>query len=341
MNNILKRNNRIDFLKGLIILLVVWGHTIQFANNGEFDFFLNPIFIFIYTFHMPLFVFIGGYLFLYSVSNKRCSKVIINKIKQLVVPIVCWSTTYYLLTHLLTGNSISIVNLINRYISSFWFLFTLFVITLIVVFVHKYFMDNVFIYAIMAILILSLPEGFNLVYVKFMYPYFVLGYLLNKHKIKLRKYNDFIGISCIILFVVLLTGWTKPYYIYTTGMSLYVDNIFNKLFIICYRYLSGLTGSVFFIYITYKTYKENANKNIINIIGKYTLGIYIIQTYIMILLARVTIPNFLVNNFFIYNFIFTPVLTTLIIGFCIGVSLFIKKNKYLNAMFLGGRLARI
>lgn len=337
MNNIAKRNNKIDFLKGLAIFLVVWGHVIQYDNNGKFDFFLNPIFIFIYTFHMPLFMFISGFLFLYSLSNKRCSEVIIKKIKQLVVPIVAWSTVYYVLTHLLTGKSISIIALIKSYISSFWFLFALFVLSLIVTLVHRYFKDNVFIYVILGILILFLPEKFNLVYIKFMYPYFVLGYLLNKYKTNFRENINIIGIGCTILFVILLIGWTKDYYIYITGMSLYVDNISNKLFIICYRYLSGLVGSGFIICIICKLYINNTNINILNRIGKYTLGIYIIQSYIMIVLDRVIIPNFLVNNFFIYNFIFTPVLATLIIGFCIGISIIIKKNNYLNTIFLGGR----
>lgn len=337
MNIIVKRNNKIDLLKGVSIFLVVWGHAIQYANNGEFDFFLNPIFIFIYTFHMPLFMFISGFLFLHSVSNKKCSDVIIKRIKQLVVPIVAWSTMYYIFTQVLTRQSISIIDLIKSYIGSFWFLFVLFVLSLLVTLVHRYFKDKLFIYVILGILILFLPEKINLVYIKFMYPYFILGYLLNKHKTKIKKYIDIIGISCTMLFVILLIGWTKDYYIYTTGMSLYVDDILHKLFIICYRYISGLAGCGFFIYAIYKFCKNNVNSNILNVIGKYTLGIYIIQSYIMKVLDRVSIPSFFVNNFFFYNFVFTPILAISIVGFCIAVSIIIKKNDYLNTIFLGGR----
>ena len=337
MNTIIKRNSKIDFLKGVGILLVVWGHTIQYGNNGEFDFFLNPIFIFIYTFHMPLFMFISGFLFFYSVSNKRCSDVIIKKIKQLVVPIVAWSTVYYILVQLLTGKSISIIDLIKSCISSFWFLFTLFVLSVIVTLVHRYFKNNLFIYVVLGILILFLPEKFNLVYIKFMYPYFVLGYLLNKYKTKIMEYIDIIGISCTILFLILLIGWTKDYYIYTTGMNLYVNNIFRKLFVICYRYLAGVSGAGFIIYIIYKFYQDNKYTNILNKIGKYTLGIYIVQTYIVMILDGFVIPSFLINNFLVYNFIFTPILAVIIIGVCIGISIVIKKNNYLKTIFLGGR----
>lgn len=337
LESISKRNNKIDFIKGLSIFLVVWGHTIQYFNNGEFDFFHNPIFIFIYTFHMPLFMFISGFLFLYSTSNKSSSEVIINKTKQLIVPIVAWSTMDYLVTHLVNVKSINIIDLIMSYIDNFWFLFTLFVLSFIVTLIHRFFKDNLFTYVIIGILILFVPEKFNLVYIKFMYPYFVFGFLFNKYRTKIRKYADIIGISCIIIFVILLIGWTKDYYIYTTGMSLYVSNIVNKLFIIFYRYLSGLVGSGFIIYIIYRLYKNNVYTNILSKVGNYTLGIYIIQSYIVKLLDRFIIPNFFINNLFTYNFIFTPVLVILIIGFCIGVSIIIKKNKYLNIIFLGGR----
>ena len=49
-----------DLLKGIAIFLVVWGHTIQYGGSGSI-FFDNKAFIFIYSFHMPLFLLISGY----------------------------------------------------------------------------------------------------------------------------------------------------------------------------------------------------------------------------------------------------------------------------------------
>ena len=57
------KNQNIDILKGVAIFLVVFGHCIQYCSQGYFDFFENKVFIFIYTFHMPLFMLISGYLF--------------------------------------------------------------------------------------------------------------------------------------------------------------------------------------------------------------------------------------------------------------------------------------
>ena len=58
-----------DLLKGIAIFLVVWGHTIQYGGSGSI-FFDNKAFIFIYSFHMPLFLLISGY-FLAKSAGRR------------------------------------------------------------------------------------------------------------------------------------------------------------------------------------------------------------------------------------------------------------------------------
>ena len=73
VNVMKKRNEFIDILKGYAIILVVLGHSLQYGcgllpNN---QFFSNNIFKIIYTFHMPLFVLISGYLFYFSEKKKR------------------------------------------------------------------------------------------------------------------------------------------------------------------------------------------------------------------------------------------------------------------------------
>lgn len=54
----IQRLEYIDFCRGIAILLVVIGHLIQF--NGIVT--SNPVFEFIYSFHMPLFFAISGYI---------------------------------------------------------------------------------------------------------------------------------------------------------------------------------------------------------------------------------------------------------------------------------------
>lgn len=118
-NRIMMANNNIatevrydfvDFLKGVGIFLVVWGHT------------MVPRSIYIYSFHMPLFFFLSGFLH----KGKPIRQFIIGKINSLYIPyavftLLSWffylwrqlarkdhsglSTHYYKLTSIVTGTA--------------------------------------------------------------------------------------------------------------------------------------------------------------------------------------------------------------------------------------------
>ena len=61
MENSLKiRNYLVDNLKVILIFLVVFGHTIEYYIGQSAI--LRGIYMYIYIFHMPLFVYISGYL---------------------------------------------------------------------------------------------------------------------------------------------------------------------------------------------------------------------------------------------------------------------------------------
>lgn len=57
------QNSIISFLQAFGILLVVVGHSFYGCPD-------NPIHTWIYSFHMPLFMFISGYLLKYTMSIK-------------------------------------------------------------------------------------------------------------------------------------------------------------------------------------------------------------------------------------------------------------------------------
>lgn len=82
-----KRFNYIDILYLIGILLVVWGHShpIDASWYGTWYSDLNA---FIYTFHMPMFFFIGGYLMVYSKSVVKLGykKWINGKLLKFLIP---------------------------------------------------------------------------------------------------------------------------------------------------------------------------------------------------------------------------------------------------------------
>lgn len=343
-NKINNRNDFIDYLKGVAIFLVIWGHAIQYSPHNNFDFLLNSVFIFIYSFHMPLFMFISGYLYLYSFKNRSFKKVLQNRFFQLIIPIMSWSLVYNFLQFVIKFKSLQNTNFFRQisiffisYIKSLpyelWFLWAVFYCSIITIICKSFFKDNIYSYIIIFVIMLLIPDNLNSQMVKFMFPYFAVGYLYNKNKNKCQNYLKYIKSFSFIVFPILLLFWNKDYYIYTTGMSIYVQNITYKIFIIMYRYLAGFVGIVFIIQVVKKSLNY-LKLNFFTYIGKDTLGIYIISGYMMIFLTKIPIY---IENKAIYNFIFTPLITILVIFICIFFTKLLQKYKYTNKLLLGGR----
>ena len=61
-----EREKWVDAVKGLAIYLVILGHAIQYATSQDYNYAGNSIFQIIYSFHMPLFMMMSGYLFAYK-----------------------------------------------------------------------------------------------------------------------------------------------------------------------------------------------------------------------------------------------------------------------------------
>lgn len=59
------RNYKYDNLKALLIFLVVFGHVLE-SVPGEYR---RIIYLTIYTFHMPMFIYISGYFSKTTVKN--------------------------------------------------------------------------------------------------------------------------------------------------------------------------------------------------------------------------------------------------------------------------------
>lgn len=92
------RNNVIDIVKGITILLVIYGHVIQILYMGTgMEFFSDRIEKFICSFHMPLFSLISGYLFYFTCIHRTIKEIFYKRIVGLIQPLLIWGTFYYTL----------------------------------------------------------------------------------------------------------------------------------------------------------------------------------------------------------------------------------------------------
>lgn len=103
MADIKHRDSSFDILKGILILLVVFGHSIcDTCTYNHVDCWHEHVFNIVYLFHMPLFVFVSGY-FANSISNKNVKELVTQKTIRLLLPWLIW-TSIDMVLKISTGN---------------------------------------------------------------------------------------------------------------------------------------------------------------------------------------------------------------------------------------------
>lgn len=155
----MKRLRYIDIAKGMAILCMVLGHTYSIQEKPF-------IFVWIYSFHMPLFFITSGILYRIKKSGEeKYSNLIQKKIKTLLIPYLIWNTIYQIFISILNSlgeKNIWITNL-QRIIyfngSAMWFLPVMFIASLIFLVTIKNKYLNIVLGIILGIVGINMPEG--------------------------------------------------------------------------------------------------------------------------------------------------------------------------------------
>lgn len=358
----MKRNKNLDIIRGVAIILMVLGHCIQYGNGTEFSkpeiFFNNKIFQLIYSFHMPLFMLVSGYLFAFTAQKcNRITDFIKNRILRLLLPIAGWQAVMYLLYAFgVAEHNRWEENWVLSYVKSlpreFWFLWAVFYCS-VAVWIGKYlFRDSTFYYLFGLILTFLVPDiVYNLSYYKFMYPFFIGGYLVAENGEIIK--NKLSSVGQRNLFLILLTGylvlflfWNYDSFIYTSGYTLLGRNDALRQFgIDCYRTVTGFVGSVVVVmaanlihgFIICKFDSGSVISRVddaISRIGEKSLGIYIISGKLVEMFLIKNLDKLSVNYF-------NNILQTMIIlGISYLLTTVINKIPILNSILLGGRKAK-
>lgn len=128
-----KRIEYIDQLRAVAIILVVMGHSIQ---NNTLESTQAPLFSWIYSFHMPLFMFISGYVAFKTMYINKFSELFIfikNRALRLLIPYFTWSiiVNNFFFVRKSNFNIISAVISAVTVWNQYWFLFVLFILLVI------------------------------------------------------------------------------------------------------------------------------------------------------------------------------------------------------------------
>lgn len=340
------RNISLDILKGIAIFCVVWGHFIQQGTLCDIAYKENPIFQLIYSFHMPLFMLISGYLMYQSINKRTVIQQWVHWCKNLILPLITWTfiaNIFIIVYAYITTNSIPPVGLTNAY--QYWFIISLLLCGFITTVIKRICNDKTWIYLILTLVLFT--TTFNLFSIGWMFPFFTAGYLLNKHSTKIQIHFKKLAFISIIVFPALLMFYndTSITYIsifntggfltrgeYLMNMGVWIEAIPHNL----YKVLTGFAGCGFMYGIVKTMQKLNLHTltAILAWFGTYSLVIYFIQRIIIeILFGRYLFAS----NIWVYDFIFTLVLAIISTLIFAWFGTCIKKNKILNTILCGGR----
>ena len=314
-----------DLLKGIAIFLVVWGHTIQYGGSGSI-FFDNKAFIFIYSFHMPLFLLISGYFLAKSAGRRSFVQNLEKKLVHIAIPAVLGGVGFYvvkLVVERLLGSDaypVSFVILFDE-IRNIWFLWCMFICSVALLAADALArrlgsgrMMPLLLVAAHSLLAFLPYSEYNL----YLFPYFVTGYVIEKGGAGSQKALSVLELFSIVLFPMLLPHFRDLHFIYWSGMSL-LSSAYGaaaQLAIDVFRWLIGFAGC-FVVLLFARRLDEMfpANKicGLIGDIGKYTLEIYILQRIVVeylgakVLWKIVNGPGSAVlGNEVVYSYLFTP-----------------------------------
>ena len=318
--------NWIETARGIGILLVVFGHAI--ADIIPNDPVLHNIFVFIYSFHMPLFFFISGYVGIGGLNNYHFSEKLnywIKRFKRLMIP-YCFIGILYIPVKIVlakfTTSPIVLSEVIIRFLGGdnpngqLWTLYALFIESVLITFFSKknggYYRNALFgISVIIALTSTILPTSViqNIMLEFFFYS---IGCICRKEKLFSKNFSLFIPISTFLFLV--------------TVNCLTTINGNNPL-----KLLTGLLGIV--CVLTTCIHFEKANMRVINIVGKYGMDIYMLANFVQV---AVRIFYKLIPSLNIYLVLFASFVCGITIPIIIS-KFIIRKSNLLSILVLGER----
>ena len=335
MNNEKIILRELDYLKVMGILLVVIGHCTSIYTGGWV--FTSPvnsliyglIASYVYTFHVPMLVFVSGAIYYYCRINKgkysSLKGLIINKFKRLIVPFLFIGILYSIpIKYIIGMMESSIINNIKSFIlglntGHLWYLLMLFDIFIIFYLCEKFILNKKYSIILNLILfsILYISSGFftNIFQINRAIQYstfFYLGYEFFRSKDKLiLKLEELKSQSILIMtpiliaisLVLILVSKMKLSSIMLSKFFSLINVVIAMICItICYLIVYLINNRMKNIII-----KEKIDK-LINIIGKYSFNIYLLHEPIIFIILYFIASKY-INS-------------TILVIICLSISIF-------------------
>lgn len=277
-----------DRLKGLLIVLVVLGHAIQETLGG--DCFNNHLWNIIYSFHMPAFMAVSGFLNYRmggGISNRL--SIVYRRFQQLLIPFVLWT-----LIKILIYPPYRVSTFVNAFLypdGTFWFLWVLFFIS-VFFYLGDWMGEKLRIKQ--EIVIIAMCIGFALLmvladiriggfqFIAYYFLFYSLGYYLNKYKRVITSKYWVLG-GLVIVWAMMAWFWNMhqiPFFLEPIPLPV-------SLMQYTYRFITAAIA-VYVLFGVAPLFLNNDSKGAKPIVklGRISLGIYTVHLILMPFIVR-------------------------------------------------------
>lgn len=300
MSSTTKRDYFFDNAKFILILLVVIGHTIEplIGKNN----FLQSIYLFIYLFHMPVFILIGGY---FTKRKKKLRKIIL----KLLIPYLIFELLYAPL-------------FIGQYkflVTPYWVLW----------FMLSYIFWNLMLplftrlkHPILLSIIIAIGAGYinrlglflSISRTLYFFPFFILGHYLTKQHIEwifahVKKAYSICIFSLMFMILVFFDLEVLQKWLY--GVASYKG--LGRLEWYAGIYRLGIYGLTAIISISFLSLIPK-KKTWFSELGTRTLYVYLLHVFVIKLISILHIYQLIVNPFEVILLILFSILLTILLS---------------------------
>ena len=325
----------LDIAKAICIILVVIGHYCP-ENSPGWWMYINRA---IYTFHMPLFMFASGFIYIATQKYESYRSFILRKIKRLMIPYFTTSVLVITIKLLMQNGAyvqhpVTVISYLKMlYLPEagyfLWFIWALWWMFVIVpLFRNRKSRLLLFACSVLFFLFpMNLPEVFCLKEFKKMFVFFMFGVTCFDFKTEfgkiLSKIPEFVVYAVFILAeVISIVKWNKGYIwgglhiiesILLACLGIWSVVLFSKRITrksTGYDWLLSIGGSSYIIYLLHTTF-EGFAKAVLNKIPLFTEmdnGLYFSLGAAVVVLCGIAIPVFLhrkvLNKFTLTRFLF-------------------------------------
>lgn len=190
-----KRIEKWDILKFGLIFLVVFGHVIDTIFQGYP--WHQSLMVIIYSFHMPVFIFVSGLFSKKNINQKRYNKIIV------------FLFMFFILKALLAIGRLIGTGEMGFYVLSEqglpWYMLVMFAFQMITIAVRKFSPKYIFILAVVLACFAGydtkLDDTLCIMRILVFYPFFYLGYSLDPNKIAKVTANKKLKIISAVVFI--------------------------------------------------------------------------------------------------------------------------------------------